>query len=167
MSHEQPREYPLPFCLEDLHSGPDLDPWLGRFAGRSAIEVSEILRREWDAITARSVAAFRDAIFPFRPTSVYFQPPSSHYETSEDWCTGWWLRMVRPETDDQWEKGRLLHAPPDRTGLAECLAAYGLPEQDVMVEFYGHFSNLWTAKGYASAFYGPPFLDSKISILMS
>jgi hypothetical protein len=123
MSHGQPREYPLPFRCDGLYSVPDLDPWLARFAGRSAIEVSEILQREWDAITAHSVAAFRDAIVPFRPTSLYFEPPSPYFEASEDWCAGWWLRMVRPETNDQWEKELLVHAPPDRTVLLECLAA--------------------------------------------
>ena len=157
MSRLQPREYPLPFRLKDLHTVERLAPWLARFADRSAIEVAEILRREWGTITAPAVAAFRDAILPFRPTSLYFEPPSPYYEASEDWGAGWWLRMVRPWTDDTSEKELLLHAPPDRTGLVECLAAHGLPEQNVMVEFYGHFSDLWTAKGYASAFYGPPF----------
>ncbi len=161
MSRVQRREYPLPFRLEDLHTVERLEPWLVRFADRPAIEVAEILRREWDAIAAPTVAAFRDAILPFRPTSLYFEPPSPYYEASQDWCAGWWLRMVRPETEDASEEELLLHAPPDRTGLVECLAAYGLPEQDVMVEFYGHFSDLWTAKGYASAFYGPPFLRFK------
>ena len=68
------REYPLPFRVEDLHTVENLDPWLARFADRSANEVGEILRREWDAITAPTVTAFRDAIRAFQPNSLYFQP---------------------------------------------------------------------------------------------
>jgi hypothetical protein len=157
MSRVQRREYPLPFRLEDLQTVEHLDLWLARFADRSAHEAAEILRREWDAITAPAVAAFRDAIIPFRPTSLYFEPPSPYYETSQDWCAGWWLRTVRPETDDAWEQELLLHAPPDRTWLVECVADYGLPEQEVIVEFYRHFYNLSTDREFSSAFFGPPF----------
>ncbi len=138
-----------------------LDPRLARFADRSAIEVAEILRRESDPITVRSVASFRDSIVPFQPNSHYFQPPSPYYDASQDWGAGWWLELVRPETEPAYEQELLLPAPPDRTRLVECLAAYGLPEQEIMVEFYEHFSNLSPDRDLSSSFFGPPFLRFK------
>jgi hypothetical protein len=86
------REYPLPFGLNDLYLLPPLDPWLARFCGLPADRVAEILRTEWDAITTPAVACFRDAVLPFQPASIF-------HDASEEWYEGWWLRMVRPETD--------------------------------------------------------------------
>ena len=133
----------------------------GGFADRSGSEVAEILRRQWDAITARAVVTFRDAIRAFQPNSLYFQPPSPYYDASEDWCAGWWLKMVRPESADVYEQELMLPAPPDRDKLVECLATYGLPEQEVMVEFYEHFSNLSPDREFSSSCFGPPFLRFK------
>jgi hypothetical protein len=151
MTHIYEREYPLPFGLGDFYLLPPLDPWLARFCGLSADRVAEILRTEWDAITTPPVARFRDAVLPFQPASIF-------HDASEEWYEGWWLRMVRPETDDSWEREILLHAPPDRAALVECLDGYSLPEQDVMSEFYYHFHKLRNAKDNASAFFEPPWL---------
>src|SRR5262249_2897208 len=71
---------------------------------------------------------------------------------------GWWLRMEQPETDDKWPAEVFLHAPPDRTALVECLAGYGIPERDVMGEFYDHFYKVRNDKTNASAFFEPPWL---------
>ena len=132
------REYPLPFHLSDLRSAKDLDPWLARFEGRSADEVAGVLRGEWRAITNTVVASFRDAILRFQPISLVHTAA----EDPEDWTQGWWLRMHQLVDDARREIEVLLHAPLDRATLDECLARYGLPERDVMSEFFSYFYNL-------------------------
>jgi hypothetical protein len=67
------------------------------------------------------------------------------------------LEMVRPETESAYEQELLLPAPPDRANVVECLAAYGPPEQEVMVEFYKYFYNLSPDRDFSSSFFGPPF----------
>jgi hypothetical protein len=152
MSRTHQAEYPLPFHVEDLHLVPPLDPWLARFSGLSGDQVAEILRKEWDAIRTPAVASFRDAIHSFRPISLFDDG------MEDEWYQGWWLRMERPATETAWEKEVLLHAPPDRAALVECLAGYGLPNQDVMNEFYFHSYKMRNAKDNGSAFYEPPWL---------
>jgi hypothetical protein len=120
MSRREHREYPLPFHLEALHSAEGLDPWLARFDDRTADEVAEILRGEWEALTTPVVASFRDAILRFQPISLF--------HTDEEWYRAWWLRMHRSRTDTPWEKEVFLHAPPDHATLDGCLARHGLPK---------------------------------------
>jgi hypothetical protein len=45
--------------------------------------------------------------------------------------------------------------------VVECLAAYGLPEHEVIVEFYEGFSKLPPDRELSSSFFGPPFLRFK------
>jgi hypothetical protein len=154
VSHTDEAEYPLPFRVEDLCDWPQLDPWLARFSRLTQKQVSEILREEWDAIRTSPVASFRDAILSFQPISLFYDG-SKH----DDWYRGWWLRMERPATEDDWETEVFLHAPPDKAALIKCLSSYGLPERDVMTELYFHFYKLRNFKDNGSAFFEPPWFQ--------
>jgi hypothetical protein len=145
------REYPLPFHPSDLRLAKDLDPWLARFEGRSADEVAEVLRGEWRAITSPVVASFRDAILRFQPISLFHTTA----DDPEDWRQGWWLRMHQRIDGFRWDHEVFLHAPPERATLEECLARYGLPERDVMSEFFFYFYTLQSSMEVGCGFYPP------------
>jgi hypothetical protein len=152
MSRTHQAEYPLPFHVEDLDLVRPLDHSLARFSRLSGDQVAEILRKEWDAIRTPAVAAFCDAIRSFQPTSLFYDGMEN-----DEWYQGWWLKMERPATETAWEREVFLHAPPDRAALVECLAGYGLPDQDVMNEFHFHFCKMRNAKDNGSAFCEPPW----------
>jgi hypothetical protein len=149
MGRAHNQEYPLPFHLNDLHFAEHLDHWLARFAERSADEVAEIFMSEWDAIKIPVVVSFRDAILEFHPISLF--------HTDEEWYDGWWLRMLRSEIETMPVSEVLLHAPPDRPTLIEYLTRDGLPELDVMSEFYWYFYKMQNGTTFDSGFYPLPW----------
>jgi hypothetical protein len=145
--------YSLPFQFEDLHSLTDLDPWFARLAGLRANEIAEVLREDWHGIKSAQVAAFRDALLAFTPTSIVYAADGPR----DVWRKGWWLRMNLPETDEGWSEVNL-HAPPDPDALEMVLDRYDLPEREVVSEFLRSFYKLSNAlAGSSSAFYEPPW----------
>ena len=146
--------YSLPFKFEDLHSCTDLDPYFARFAGLRADEITAVLREDWQSIKSPQLAAFRDALFTFTPTSLVYAAG----EPNDDWRKGWWLRIKLPATDRGAESEVNLHAPPDREVIEKALDGANLPEREVVIEFLSSFYKLSNAlDGSFSAFYEPPW----------
>ena len=115
----------------------------------SVRDLTSFLRKEWDAIRTPAVASFRDAAGPFKSTSLFYDGSEN-----DEWYQGWNDQRPRPHGSARFF---CMHHPI-RAALVECLARYGLPDKDVMNEFYFHFYKMRNAKDNGSAFYEPPWI---------